>query len=101
MTALFSEGAGGSDGEWEDVDDDDAADDDDEIDDDEAYKSDALRTDQCLFCPLESGSLDENLRHMTIAHSFFVPDLEYVVDLEGLVAYLGEWKFSSGNLSKR
>lgn len=42
----------------------------------------------CIFCPRSSLSFEENLKHMTEAHSFFVPDLEYIEDLEGLVTFL-------------
>ncbi|KAJ3349157.1 hypothetical protein HDU83_000715 [Entophlyctis luteolus] len=52
----------------------------------------------CLFCHAhKSASLEENMGHMAAAHSFFVPDLEFLVDLEGLVRYLGE-KISIGNV---
>lgn len=34
---------------------------------------------------------------MTIAHSFFIPDIEYLVDIKGLIKYLGE-KISIGNV---
>lgn len=51
----------------------------------------------CLFCPTTSASLDDNLSHMSTAHSFFVPDAEYLVDLPGLLAYLGE-KVAVGNV---
>ncbi|XP_043204398.1 zinc finger protein 622-like [Amphibalanus amphitrite] len=44
----------------------------------------------CLFCPHASADLAANLRHMTQAHSFFVPDAEFVTDMEGLVTYLGQ-----------
>lgn len=44
----------------------------------------------CLFCNHHSRSLSRNLMHMTVAHSFFVPDLEYCVDVKGLLVYLGE-----------
>lgn len=53
----------------------------------------------CLFCLHHSRSLVKNLQHMTEAHTFFVPDVEYCVDLEGLLRYLGEkvaqgeWKY--------
>lgn len=46
---------------------------------------------QCLFCstpPFES--IDENVSHMASAHSFFIPDLEYLTDLSGLLSFLGE-----------
>ncbi|EJF65119.1 hypothetical protein DICSQDRAFT_51405 [Dichomitus squalens LYAD-421 SS1] len=53
---------------------------------------------QCLFCtsapPAET--LEDNLTHMSVAHSFFVPDAEYLVNLAGLVTYLGE-KIAVGN----
>lgn len=43
----------------------------------------------CLFCNHHSRSLVKNLKHMTEAHSFFVPDVEYCIDLRGLLLYLG------------
>lgn len=45
---------------------------------------------ECLFCGLVSASLAASLDHMAAEHSFFVPDLDYCVDLPGLIAYLGE-----------
>ncbi|KAI0356180.1 hypothetical protein OH77DRAFT_1452953 [Trametes cingulata] len=51
---------------------------------------------QCLFCNTTSSSLDDNLTHMSVAHSFFIPDAEYLVDLVGLITYLGE-KIAVGN----
>ncbi|KAF5284728.1 hypothetical protein FQR65_LT13430 [Abscondita terminalis] len=44
----------------------------------------------CLFCSHHSASIIKNVKHMTAAHSFFVPDVEYCVDLRGLLEYLGE-----------
>jgi len=51
----------------------------------------------CLFCNQLSTSLEDNLTHMSIIHSFFIPDAEYLVDITGLVAYLGE-KIAVGNV---
>ncbi|KAG2150806.1 C2H2 type zinc-finger-domain-containing protein [Suillus clintonianus] len=51
----------------------------------------------CLFCTYTSSALSENLTHMSSAHSFFVPDAEYLVDLTGLITYLGE-KIAVGNV---
>ncbi|KAG7218963.1 hypothetical protein INR49_005541 [Caranx melampygus] len=51
----------------------------------------------CLFCPHHSKSLMKNVAHMTKAHSFFIPDVEFLVDLRGLVRYLGE-KVGAGNV---
>lgn len=44
----------------------------------------------CIFCNHHSDNLVDNVKHMSIAHSFFVPDTEFVVDLEGLLLYLAE-----------
>lgn len=51
----------------------------------------------CLFCPIVSPSFSENLTHMSTTHSFFVPDDDYLMDLDGLIAYLGE-KIVIGNI---
>lgn len=51
----------------------------------------------CLFCTHTSSALSENLTHMSSAHSFFVPDADYLVDLPGLITYLGE-KIAVGNV---
>ncbi|KAF4620496.1 hypothetical protein D9613_000605 [Agrocybe pediades] len=51
----------------------------------------------CLFCNHVPSSLEDNLTHMSIAHSFFIPDAEYLVDLSGLITYLGE-KIAVGNV---
>ncbi|KAF0528296.1 C2H2 type zinc-finger-domain-containing protein [Gigaspora margarita] len=51
----------------------------------------------CLFCAQKSESFETNLTHMTRAHSFFIPEIEYLVDLQGLIKYLGE-KISVKNL---
>ncbi|KAF8891659.1 cytoplasmic protein [Infundibulicybe gibba] len=51
----------------------------------------------CLFCPLTFSALPENLTHMSQIHSFFIPDADYLIDLPGLIAYLGE-KIAVGNV---
>lgn len=43
---------------------------------------------QCLFCTLESPSLEANLTHMSHAHSFFIPNAEDLIDVESLLSYL-------------
>lgn len=48
-----------------------------------------LRND-CLFCTHHSASLTKNVKHMSVAHSFFIPYIEYLDDLKGLLLYLGE-----------
>jgi pre-60S factor REI1 len=44
---------------------------------------------QCLFCAHRAASLDLAISHMERAHSFYIPDREYLVDPQGLLAYLG------------
>jgi len=54
-------------------------------------EGEAIPNTSCLFCCFSSSpDVEENLKHMSSLHSFFVPDLEYLVDLEGLLTYLGE-----------
>jgi len=43
-----------------------------------------------LFCQQISKDLERNLEHMTMEHGFFLPDLEYLKDIQGLIKYLGE-----------
>lgn len=70
----------------------------DEDDDVEEVDSDEWEADvenpiaqhKCMFCGEKSEDLVANLRHMSMKHSFFVPDPEFVTDLEGLMLYLGE-----------
>ncbi|XP_045502469.1 zinc finger protein 622 [Colias croceus] len=49
----------------------------------------------CLFCGHHSKNMVKNLKHMSITHSFFIPDVEYCTDIKGLLLYLGE-KISQG-----
>ncbi|PRP76782.1 C2H2-type zinc finger-containing protein [Planoprotostelium fungivorum] len=51
---------------------------------------------RCLFCNEQCKDLDDNVKHMTNVHSFFIPDLEYLKDLDGLLRHLGE-KILVGN----
>ncbi|CAG8450338.1 12657_t:CDS:2 [Acaulospora morrowiae] len=51
----------------------------------------------CLFCTQRSESFSANMTHMTKVHSFFIPEAEYLVDLYGLIKFLGE-KISVGNV---
>ena len=56
-----------------------------------------LSTTSCLFCSQVSVSLDDNLTHMSLAHSFFIPDAQFLTDIPGLILYLGE-KIAVGNV---
>jgi len=78
--------------EWEDDDSDDdgeeVMDDEEEFDEDEE-EGDGIPITDCLFCTHHSSNLERNVLHMTSEHSFFLPDAEYIIDLEGLIEYLG------------
>nr|XP_014342426.1 PREDICTED: zinc finger protein 622 [Latimeria chalumnae] len=49
----------------------------------------AIPVTDCLFCSHHSSCLMKNVAHMTRVHSFLIPDIEYLVDLKGLINYLG------------
>lgn len=51
----------------------------------------AIPVRDCLFCSHHSSSLVKNVAHMTKVHSFFIPDIEYLSDLKGLIQYLGKY----------
>ncbi|KAL1649498.1 pre-60S factor rei1 [Diplodia intermedia] len=42
----------------------------------------------CLFCNYRSPSRDLNIAHMQRFHSLFIPEPEYLVDLDGLLKHL-------------
>lgn len=44
----------------------------------------------CVFCNHHSDDFVENMKHMCITHSFFVPDADYCIDVRELMVYLGE-----------
>ncbi|RWS07577.1 zinc finger protein 622-like protein [Dinothrombium tinctorium] len=68
-----------SDSNWEDVDDEE-----------EELEGDPIPPIQCLFCSHPSENMHDNIQHMSSFHSFFIPDVDYLQDLEGLLTYLGE-----------
>ncbi|XP_053657683.1 cytoplasmic 60S subunit biogenesis factor ZNF622 [Anopheles marshallii] len=49
-----------------------------------------IERNDCIFCPHHSEDLLENIKHMSIVHSFFIPDAEFCIDVEGLLTYLAE-----------
>lgn len=51
----------------------------------------------CLFCTTRLSTIETCLQHMSTSHSFFIPDREYLSDIAGLLAYLGE-KVVVGNI---
>jgi len=56
-----------------------------------------LTEEECIFCLHKSSNFDKNMEHMTNVHGLFIPDIEYLTDLRGLIKYLGE-KVSVGNV---
>ncbi|RDL38290.1 uncharacterized protein BP5553_02630 [Venustampulla echinocandica] len=56
--------------------------------DEEEEEEEDFSPQQCLFCNVESASLESNLTHMSHAHSFFIPNAEYLIDVESLLSYL-------------
>ncbi|KAJ3398736.1 hypothetical protein HDU80_008627 [Chytriomyces hyalinus] len=61
-------------------------------------ESPRLATTDCIFCPAaQFESVESALHHMSVQHSFMIPDIEYLVDLEGLLEHLGQ-KVSLGNV---
>lgn len=43
-----------------------------------------------MFCTHQSESFLDNVKHMSVGHSFFIPDVDYLIDMEGLLFYLAE-----------
>lgn len=57
--------------------------------DEEMQKDQAeFSSSRCLFCRSESSDAQANIAHMYKNHGMFVPEREYLADLEGLVHYL-------------
>lgn len=66
-----------------------------ELDSDEEILE-TIPLNECLFCGRQSQNLKVNLTHMSRSHSFFIPDVEYCIDVKGLLNYLGT-KIASGH----
>ena len=49
-----------------------------------------LPLEECLFCTYTSPTLTLNISHMHKAHGLFIPEQKYLMDLPGLIRYLGE-----------
>ncbi|KAG7387398.1 hypothetical protein PHYPSEUDO_014161 [Phytophthora pseudosyringae] len=57
----------------------------------EEYKKQVpLEKEDCIFCAHRAADFDSCLTHMLKEHGFFIPDVEFLVDLEGLISYLAE-----------
>lgn len=49
-----------------------------------------MSKERCLFCNMACGDFEDNLKHMSLVHGFFLPDREYLEDPAGLIVYLAE-----------
>ncbi|KRZ16986.1 Protein disulfide-isomerase [Trichinella pseudospiralis] len=49
---------------------------------------------QCLFCTHNAVDLERNLEHMSLRHGFFIPEVDYCCDLQGLISYLNKKVYS-------
>lgn len=45
--------------------------------------------DTCLFCNKQSPNIKNNVTHMNLMHGFFIPEEQYLIDLKGMLEYLG------------
>ena len=61
------------------------------------FEPEPLERNECLFCPHAGEDLEANLHHMSRVHGFFLPDLDYLIDIKGLISYLCE-KVGVGNM---
>jgi len=50
----------------------------------------AIPLQHCLFCPKEHNSVAASCAHMLKQHGFFIPFVENLTDLDGMLTYLGE-----------
>eukprot|EP00922_Rhytidocystis_sp_ex-Travisia-forbesii_P034265 GHVS01050887.1.p1 GENE.GHVS01050887.1~~GHVS01050887.1.p1 ORF type:complete len:347 (-),score=67.98 GHVS01050887.1:34-1074(-) len=50
---------------------------------------------QCLFDETVSEDVDSNVKYMQTKYSLFIPNAEYLINLEGLITYLGAKVYKS------
>jgi pre-60S factor REI1 len=50
--------------------------------------STAMPLPRCLFCNYDSPTFKLSILHMSRYHALFIPEQEYLVDMEGLIRYL-------------
>ena len=55
----------------------------------DSYDESSIDVEECLFCGFVSSSLEDNVQHMSSHHGFFLPDAEFISNLDGLISYLG------------
>lgn len=82
--------------DWEEVDDDDLLDEDYDEEEEAEMLARVVGSNTCLFCGKESSNIKTNLNHMNLLHGFFIPEEQYLIDLEGIMRYLG-FKVGAGS----
>lgn len=78
-----------SDDDWEEINNDELIDEDyDDLEIDHMLAL-AIKSNTCLFCDRENTNIKNNIDHMNLIHGFFIPENKYLIDLEGMMDYLG------------
>lgn len=49
-----------------------------------------LVLEECIFCDYLSGSVEDSLEHMATEHLFFIPDLEFCLNVSDMLEHLIE-----------
>lgn len=49
-----------------------------------------LAAEECIFCNRSFETFESNMEHMAKDHSLYIPDLDFIDDLTGLVRYLAD-----------
>lgn len=57
--------------------------------DEEMYEDVEIDTTSCFVCDLRHDSIENCMIHMHKYHGFFIPDVEYLKDPNGLLTYVG------------
>ncbi|XWS17927.1 hypothetical protein CRYUN_Cryun33cG0110000 [Craigia yunnanensis] len=60
-----------------------------DTDDEEEEEEEELDPCCCFMCDLDHDTIESCIVHMHKFHGFFIPDVEYLKDPEGLLTYLG------------
>jgi len=56
--------------------------------DDEDMHKEEFSASRCLFCRSDSADVHANVEHMKKKHGMFIPEWEFLADLDGLIHYL-------------
>ena len=61
---------------------------DEDMEENDDEEKDDFSASACLFCRAEAADVEANVEHMYKSHGMFIPERNYLVDLEGLIRYL-------------